>query len=71
MKHAYYYVQVGGSSTDGSYVHGFNTKHHAEKHRQGAIRAAYECGPIISVPRATADAPGFDNFVQDLIETQP
>lgn len=65
---AFFYIQQGGSSTEGYYPHGFNKRKEAVAHRGSAIRAAYLCGPIIPVAKKLADQPGFDDFIQKLIQ---
>lgn len=64
----FYYIQEGGSSTEGFYLHGFDKLKDAVAHRGGAIRSAYNVGPIIPVSKALANRPGFDEFVSELIK---
>ncbi len=62
-------VQEGGSSSE-FYVHEFDTEADAQNHRiECEVGCSYRTGEIVSVPRWLAQAPGFCDLAEQLIQS--
>lgn len=60
------YVQEGGSSTE-LYLHAFDTRIQAEEGAKSCADSSYRTSPIIEVPIALLDTPGFCDTVQSIL----
>lgn len=67
MRPAVVVLQEGGSSSEGFYVHQFDTPKQAESYRRSAARAAYRTTVPVLVPGGLASHPKFEQIVRELL----
>jgi hypothetical protein len=67
MRPAIVVLQEGGSSSEGFFVHQFDTTKQAESYRRSAARGSYRTTPPVTVPGELASHPQFEEVVRELL----